>query len=97
MESTILDHLSAWGEYDKPTESISTEVNGHKISDIRIEQTYKGNYHLMANIDGVQRKFVIGKNKEEYAEIERTSIANITSNRLIEMAKRFFSSTLGLK
>ena len=97
VESTILDHLSAWGEYDKPTESISTEVNGHKISDIRIEQTYKGNYHLMANIDGVQRKFVIGKNKEEYAEIERTSIANITSNRLIEMAKRFFSSTLGLK
>lgn len=76
VESTILDHLSAWGEYDKPTESISTEVNGHKISDIRIEQTYKGNYHLMANIDGVERKFVIGKNKKEYAEIERTGIAN---------------------
>ena len=37
VESTILDHLSAWGEYDKPTESISTEVNGHRISDIRIE------------------------------------------------------------
>ena len=37
VESTILDHLSAWGEYDKPTESVSTEVNGHRISDIRIE------------------------------------------------------------
>ena len=51
----------------------------------------------MANIDGVQRKFVIGKNKEEYAEIERTSIANITCTRLLEMAIRIFSSTLGLK
>ena len=97
VESTILDHLSAWGEYDKPTESISTEVNGHKISDIRIEQTYKGNYHLIANIDGAERKFVIGKNIKEYAEIERTGIANITSDRLIEMAKRFFSSTLDKK
>lgn len=97
VESTILDHLSAWGEYDKPTESISTEVNGHKISDIRIEQTYKGNYHLMANIDGVERKFVIGKNKKEYAEIERTGIANITSNRLIDLAKKYFASTLDKK
>ena len=51
----------------------------------------------MANIDGVQRKFVIGKSKKEYAEIERTGIANITSDRLIEMAKRFFSSTLDKK
>lgn len=97
VESTILAHLSAWDEYDKSIGSVSSEVNGHKISNIRIEQTYKGNYHLLASIDGVERKFVIGKNKEEYAEIERTGIANITSNRLIEMAKRFFSSTLGLK
>lgn len=97
VESAILDHLSAWGEYDEPTESISTEVNGHNISDIRIEQTYKGNYHLMANIDGVQRKFVIGKSKKEYAEIERTGIANITSNRLFDLAKKYFASTLDKK
>ncbi len=97
VESTILDHLSAWGEYDKPTESISTEVNGHRISDIRIEQTYKGNYHLVANIDGAQRKFVIGKSKKEYAEIERTGIANITSDRLFDLAKKYFASTLDKK
>ena len=51
----------------------------------------------MANIDGVERKFVIGKNKKEYAEIERTGIANITSNRLIDLAKKYFASTLDKK
>ena len=46
VESTILCHLRAWGESEEPTGTASSEVNGHKISDIRIEQTYKGNYHL---------------------------------------------------
>ena len=97
VESTILGHLRAWGECDEPTAPVTSVVNGHKIDDIRILQTYKGNYHLRANIDGEERKFVIGKNKSEYAEIERAGIANITCDRLFEMAKRFFSSTLGMK
>ena len=51
----------------------------------------------MANIDGVQRKFVIGRSKKEYAEIEKTGIANITSNRLFDLAKKYFASTLDKK
>ncbi|MDD7251076.1 MAG: HipA domain-containing protein, partial [Prevotellaceae bacterium] len=97
VESTILDHLRAWGEYGEPADTVPSEINGHKISDIKIEQTYKGNYHLLANIDGEERKFVIGKNKKEYAEIEKTGIANITSEQLFEMAKTFFSSTLEVR
>ena len=94
VESTILDNLKSWGEYDKPTVFLPSEVNGHKISDIRIEQTYRGNYHLLANIDGAERKFVIGKSKKEYAEIERKGIANISSDRLFDLAKKYFASTL---
>lgn len=97
VESTILDRLRAWGEYGEPADPVPSEVNGHKISDIKIEQTYKGNYHLSANIDGEERKFVIGRNKKEYAEIEKTGIANITSEQLFEMAKTFFSSTLEVR
>lgn len=94
VESTILGHLRAWGESDEPMGIVSSEVNDHKISDIRIEQTYKGNYHLLANIDGAERKFVIGKNRREYAEIEKAGIANITSDQLLEMAKRLFAYAL---
>ena len=97
VESTILDHLRAWGEYGEPADTVPSEVNGHKISDIKIEQTYKGNYHLLANIDGEERKFVIGKNKKEYAEIEKTGIANITYEQLFEMAQTFFSSKLEVR
>lgn len=94
VESTILGHLRAWGESDEPMGIVASEVNDHKISDIRIEQTYKGNYHLLANIDGAERKFVIGKNRREYAEIEKAGIANITSDQLLEMAKRLFAYAL---
>ena len=66
------------------------DMDGHSVSDIRIEQTYKGNMHLLATIDGQQRKFVIGKNKEEFATIESTGIANLTDEQLKSMAVKYF-------
>lgn len=45
----------------------------------------------------VQRKFVIDKNKEESAEIERTGIANITSDRLFDLAKKILCVYIGPK
>ena len=67
---------------------------GHSIRNLRIEQAYKANYHLLAEIDGRERKFVIGKNKEEFALIEKTGIANLTAEQLMEMAKHFFHFSL---
>ena len=67
---------------------------GHSIRNLRIEQAYKGNYHLLAEIDGRERKVVIGKNKEEFALIEKTGIANLTAGQLMEMAKHFFPFSL---
>ena len=67
-------------------------MNGHSVSNIRMEQAYKGNYHLLANIDGKERKFVIGKNKEEFALIEKTGIANLSSDQLKVMAEKYFFS-----
>ena len=54
-----------------------------------MEQAYKGNYHLLADIDGKERKFVIGKNKEEFALIEKTGIANLTQKQLFLVTSRF--------
>jgi serine/threonine-protein kinase HipA len=55
-------------------------------------QTYKGNYHLLATVDGKERKFVIGKNKEEYSLIERKGIENITGDELKAMAHKYFKT-----
>lgn len=65
-------------------------MNGHVVRNIRVEQAYKGNFHLLAEIDGKERKFVIGKNKEEYAMIESTGIAHLSSDQLRTMVEKYF-------
>ena len=91
VETTIIDHLKVWGEWEKNPATLEQIINGHTVSNIRIEQAYKGNFHFFAMIDGQERKFVIGKNKEEYALIEKTGIANLTAEQLKAMAKKYFN------
>ena len=88
VESTILSHLKVWGEY-KTSCSQVVEINGHQVSNVRMEQAYKGNCHLCANIDGNERKFVIGKNKEEFAIIEKYGMANLAEEQLLDMVKKY--------
>ena len=91
VESTIIDHLKAWGEWECETADVAIDINGHTISNMHIEQTYKGNYHLLANIDGTERKFVISKNKDEYASIEQVGLANLTTDNLKAMVAKYFN------
>ncbi len=91
VEATIIGHLKAWGEWDE-SELPEFSMNGHTVSNIRMEQAYKGNYHLLAEIDGKERKFVIGKNKEDFALIEKTGIANLTPDQLQAMVEKYFFS-----
>ena len=92
VETTIIGHLKAWGEWKQDAAMPELTINGHLISNIRIEQAYKGNYHLLANIDGKERKFVIGKNKEEFSLIEKTGIASLSADQLKAMTERYFFS-----
>jgi len=83
IETTIAEHLKSWGELEAITCSTGEFViNGHTVKNIRMEQAYKGNFHLLAEIDGQERKFVIGKNKEEFSLIESIGIANLSSDQL---------------
>ena len=89
VETTIIDHLRAWGlaERQEPAEYMDTQ--GHIIRNQRIEQAFKGNFHLLAEIDGMERKFVISKNKEEFAQIETIGIANLTTEQLRAMVEKY--------
>ena len=91
VENTIVEHLKAWGEWHEETATTEIVINGHTVSNIRVEQTYKGNYHLLATIDGEERKFVIGKNKEEFSLIEMTGVANFAEDQLRVMVERCFN------
>lgn len=67
------------------------KINGHTISDIRVEQTYKGNYHLLANIDGEERKFVISKKNADFAYIEQIGLVNLTTEYLKTLVEKCFN------
>lgn len=91
IETTIAEHLKSWGELEAITCSTGEFViNGHTVKNIRMEQAYKGNFHLLAEIDGQERKFVIGKNKEEFSLIESIGIANLSSDQLKGMIEKYF-------
>lgn len=91
VENTIVDRLKSWGELEEMAPEICEFViNGHTVKNIRMEQAYKGNFHLLAEIDGHERKFIIGKNKEEFSLIESIGIANLSSDQLKDMVEKYF-------
>ena len=91
VETTIVGHLKSWGELEEITRTFEVLINGHVVKNIRVEQAYKGNFHLLAEIDGRERKFVIGKNKEEFSLIESVGIANLSPHQLKDMVEKYFN------
>ena len=90
VETCIDKHLRDWGESNDCQPLPSIEINGHIVKNIRIEETYKGNYHLYADIDNVERKFVIAKNKKDFSRIKNTGVTNIPTCELVKMTKTYF-------
>lgn len=90
VETTIIRHLTAWGEWEEEKQPSILKVNGHTIKNIHLEETYKGNYHLYADIDGNDCKFVISRNKDEFSFIKKTGLSNITDELLKAMVCKYF-------
>lgn len=91
IESRLTELLESWGFSNAPKSVFDIQINGTLLKNVHIEQTYKGNFHLLAEIDGQQRKFVISKNKEEYALIESVGPAKLTLEQLKVMAEKYFN------
>ncbi len=91
VETALFGNMRAWGiERCESNSSDAVISGGHTFSNIRVEQAYKGNFHLLANVDGRERKFVIRKNKEEYSLIEATGICNLSEEHLLALAEKCF-------
>ena len=89
IESAINTHLVSWGLEDKDNSSASFEIDGKSCTEVRIEQAYKGNFHLFASIDGREYKFVIGKNKPEYASIQEMGVSNLPESMLRDLVAKY--------
>ncbi len=89
VEKTLNSRLEAWGYLPSRPHAISLEIEGRLFTDIHIEQTYNGNYHLYASIDGKERKFIIGRAKPEYEMIQSTGTENLTKDDFCGMIKKY--------
>ena len=91
VETTLMEHLAAWGYCSDMKEKLSIEIDGKLYQDIKLEQAYKGNFHLIAAIDGKERKFVIGKNKPEYSKILSVGINQLKAEDLFDLVKKYLA------
>ena len=65
------------------------KVTEKDLYSFNIEQAYKGNFHLYASIDGRDCKFIIGKNKPEYALIQETGLSNLPETMLRDLVAKY--------
>ena len=88
VEATLKSHLTDWG-LSEQRKDISFSIDDTLFENVRVERTYKGNYHLLCNVEGKERKFVITNKKDEYALIDKVGVDNLTENQLVILTKKF--------
>lgn len=72
------------------TKNVSFRIGDTIFENVRVEKAYKGNYHLLCEVEGKERKFVITNKKEEYALIDKVGIDNLTDKQLCSLVESFF-------
>ena len=90
IENTLKNNLEAWGLTNPSTIANYIDESGRQVENVRIEQQFKGNYHLLASIDGRNRKYVIRKRTEDHETITQTGIANLSADYLKALVSKYF-------
>ena len=89
VENTLGHHLETWGLGKTNIVVGYTDALGRCIENARIELQFKGNYHLLAIIDGKERKYIIRQKTSEHDEISRIGMKNLTDGYLKKLVLRF--------
>lgn len=95
VETTIINHLKSWGEWQEDTAKPELTINGHHITDFHLEQQFKGNYLLLATIDGKKLKYIIRKGTPYHEALSRTGLANITDEMKKDLIERILLPKVG--
>jgi len=91
VETRLRELLERWGFFDVFKDVINIEIGDVRYENVRVEQTYKGNYHLYATVNEKERKFVISKKREEYGLLEKQGIANLDKEVLKGLIEKFMA------
>ena len=94
VETTIIAHMKAWGVWGDEEQLTDFTINGHRVTDFHLEQQLKGNYLLLATIDGKGLKYIIRKGTQEHDDIAKTGLANMTDGKKKELVSLYFLSKI---
>ena len=89
IESTLKTNLEAWGLINPTKIANYNDESGRHIENLRIEQQFKGNFHLFATINGKERKYVIRKRTEDHETISQTGISNLSADYLKALVSKY--------
>lgn len=91
VETALMDNLRAWDliPSEKAADGPARSIGGHQVSNLRIEESYGGNFHIFAEIDGKERKFVVTKKKPGYAALAMMGKENVTDDMLLKIIEPF--------
>ena len=89
VEQCLNEHLREWGLSPDEPESVSFRIGETLYENVRVEQAYKGNYHLLCTANGKQLKFVISKSRSEYGLIEHIGYEHLTQEQLRSLVETY--------
>ena len=90
IEECLQGHLREWGFVSGETRAESREwraESGETVTNVYLEQAYKGNIHLYSTIDGAQRRWIFRPSMPEYALIAEQGIGNVSEETLRQMVE----------
>jgi len=83
VERCLNEHLATWG-FAKQQPACAFHLGGHDVTDARIEEAYKGNFHLLATVDGQERKYILRAGTADHEMIARKGFSSQQLQALVE-------------
>lgn len=96
VENCLNEHLAAWG-YAKKEQTFSFNTEGHTVTNARIEAAYKGNHHLLANIDGHECRYILRAGKDEHESITNKGLSNLLLEDIQALVAKYLLPKVGSK
>jgi len=87
IEECLKGHLQEWGFDIRQQKLAWTTATGKQITNVYLEQAYKGNIHLYATVDGAPRRWIFRPSFPEYATIASLGIPNVPEDMLKQLVE----------
>lgn len=91
IENALEKNLEAWGLTSASKMESYSDKRDRLVENVRVEQQFKGNYHLLATINGEERKYVIRKKTAEHKDISRIGISNLSEEYIKVLVEMFMN------